>query len=78
MLKIVGLEEKAKVYPAQLSARVFGTAPFQYTEEESALVLSDKLKDFFVHLGLKVTLKELEIGREHFSEMAERATKGGT
>lgn len=34
-------------------------------------------KKFFVRLGLKVTLAELNIGREHFNEMADRATKGG-
>lgn len=62
---------------AQLSHRVFGTDTFHYTEEESALILSDKLKGFFISLGLKVTLEELNIGREHFSEMADRATKGG-
>lgn len=63
---------------AQLSNRVFGTDTFHYTEEESALILSDKLKAFFISLGLKVTLDELNIGREHFSEMADRATKGGS
>lgn len=63
---------------AQLSSRVFGTDAFHYTEEESALILSDKLKAFFVSLGLKVTLDELNIGREHFADMADRATKGGT
>ena len=62
---------------AQLSSRVFGTDTFNYTEEESALILSEKLKEFFVRLGLKVTLAELNIGREHFNEMADRATKGG-
>lgn len=41
---------------AQLSSRVFGTDTFNYTEEESALILSEKLKEFFVRLGLKVTL----------------------
>lgn len=63
---------------AQLSSRVFGTDTYNYTEEESALILSDKLKEFFISLGLKVTLNELNIGREHFAEMADRATKGGT
>lgn len=62
---------------AQLSSRVFGTDTFNYTEEESALILSEKLKEFFVRLGLKVTLAELNIGREYFNEMADRATKGG-
>lgn len=63
---------------AQLSQRVFGTDAFNYTEEESALILSEKLKAFFAGLGLKVSLQELNIGREHFAEMADRATKDGT
>ena len=49
-----------------------------YTEEESALILSDRLREFFKKLGLKVSLEELSIGKEHFEEMAARATKGGT
>ncbi|MGN0432426.1 MAG: iron-containing alcohol dehydrogenase [Lachnospiraceae bacterium] len=71
----------AKVKPwklAQLSSRVFGTDTFLYTEEESALILSDRLREFFKKLGLKVSLEGLSIGKEHFEEMAARATKGGT
>lgn len=62
---------------AQLSTRVFGTDVFHYSEEESALILSEKLREFFQSLDLKVSLEELEIGREHFEEMASRATKNG-
>lgn len=63
---------------AQLSQRVFGTDAFNYSEEESALILSQKLKAFFQSLGLRVTLQELNISREHFEEMALRATKDGS
>ena len=60
---------------AQLANRVFGADSHDYTERERALILSDKLKEFFGHdLGLATTLKELGVGREHFKEMADRAT----
>ncbi|MCI8514172.1 MAG: iron-containing alcohol dehydrogenase [Lachnospiraceae bacterium] len=62
---------------AQLASRVFGVDAFDYTETERARILSDKLKGFFKSLNLKVSLTELEIGREHFEEMADRATKNG-
>lgn len=71
----------AKVKPwklAQIASRVFGVDAFDYSEEERALALSGKLKDFFASLHLKTTLSELGIGREHFDEMANRATKNGT
>ena len=70
----------AKVKPwklAQMASRVFGVDAFDYSEEERALALSNKLKEFFTTLNLKTTLTELEIGTEHFSEMAARATKNG-
>lgn len=70
----------AKVKPwklAQIASRVFGVDAFDYSEEERALALSGKLKDFFASLHLKTTLSELGIGREHFDEMANRATKNG-
>ena len=44
----------AKVKPwrlALLANRVFGVDTFDYTEEERALILSDKLKEFFSQLG---------------------------
>lgn len=71
----------AKVKPwklAQMASRVFGVDTFDYSETERALALSNKLKEFFTTLNLKTTLTELEIGTEHFSEMAVRATKNGT
>lgn len=63
---------------AQIASRVFGVDAFDYTEEERAEALSDKLKDYFKLLNLKTTLSELGIGEAHFEEMADRATKNGT
>lgn len=63
---------------AQLANRVFGVDFYDYTEQECAQLLSEKLKDFFQLLHLKTTLSELGIGEEHFEAMADRATKNGT
>lgn len=60
---------------AQLANRVFNVDYHDYTEEEMALILSKKLKDFFQSLNLKTTLTELNITNEHFEEMALRATQ---
>ncbi|MCR5800614.1 MAG: iron-containing alcohol dehydrogenase [Lachnospiraceae bacterium] len=71
----------AKVKPyklAQLAVRVFGEDSFNNTEEELALRLSEHLKGFFRSLDLKTSLTELNIGKEHFDEMAERATRNGS
>ncbi|MCH5251579.1 MAG: iron-containing alcohol dehydrogenase [Lachnospiraceae bacterium] len=71
----------AKVKPwklAQLANRVFHVDDRNYTEEEMAEILSEKLKAFFISLNLKTSLAELSIGSEHFEEMADRATKNGT
>lgn len=70
----------AKVKPwklAQLAVRVFHVDSFNYSEEEQAEILSEKLQDYFSSLHLKTTLSELGIGEEHFAQMAERATKNG-
>ena len=70
----------AKIKPwrlALLANRVFGVDSYDYTEEERALILSDKLKEFFSQLGIATTLTELGIGSEHFEVMAERATRNG-
>lgn len=70
----------AKVKPwklAQLAVRVFHVDPYNYSQEQQAEILSEKLKDYFVSLNLKTTLTELEIGPEHFEEMANRATRNG-
>ena len=63
---------------ALLANRVFGVDSYDYDEKERALILSDKLKDFFVKLGLKTTLTELGIDDKDFEKMAKRATRNGT
>lgn len=71
----------AKVKPwrlALLANRVFGVDTFDYTEEERALILSDKLKEFFKELGVATTLTELGIDDKDFQVMADRATRNGT
>ena len=62
---------------ALLASRVFGVDSYDHSEEERALILSDKLKDFFSSLGVATSLTELGIGPEHFDIMAERATRNG-
>lgn len=60
---------------AQLANRVLGVDYHDHTLEEMAIILSDRLKDFYGRdLGLATTLAELNIGSEHFEEMAKRAT----
>ena len=63
---------------AQLATRVFHVDAYDYTEEERAEILSEKLQEFFKSLHLKTTLRELSIDETHFEEMADRATKHGT
>ena len=63
--------------PALLANRVFKIDSYDYNEEERALLLSEKLKEFFKSLGIAVTLGELGIGDADFEAMAERATRNG-
>ncbi len=56
--------------------RVFEIDPVIYTEEEIIDLAIEKTKEFFVKLGMKTTLTELEIDDTHFETMADRATKG--
>ena len=63
---------------ALLASRVFGADPYDYTEEERAYILSDKLSGFFKKLGLKTTLTELGIDDRDFDIMAKRATRNGS
>ena len=70
----------AKIKPwrlALLATRVFGVDSFDYSEEERALILADKLEDFFKKLEIKTRLKELDITDKDFDEMATRATRNG-
>ena len=62
---------------ALLASRVFGADPYDYTEEERAYILSDKLSGFFKKLRLKTTLTELGIDDRDFDIMAKRATRNG-
>jgi alcohol dehydrogenase YqhD (iron-dependent ADH family) len=64
---------------AQLANRILGLDYHDYTKEDMALAISDWLKDFYgKNLKLATTLAELNIGREHFEEMAKRATDDDT
>ncbi|MBO6134248.1 MAG: iron-containing alcohol dehydrogenase [Lachnospiraceae bacterium] len=49
-----------------------------HSEKEMALLLAEKLKEFFKKLNLKTTLTEFGIGKDHFEEMAMRATNNDT
>ena len=62
---------------ALLASRVYGKDPYDYSEKERALLLSDELEKFFKKLGIKTHLSELGIGDKDFEVMAQRATKGG-
>lgn len=64
--------------PALLATRVFGVDAYDHDEEERALILAEKLKDFFRKLGLKTSLTELGIDDKDFEVMAARATRNGT
>ena len=63
--------------PALLASRVYGKDPYDYSEKERALLLSDELEKFFRKLGLKTHLSELGITDRDFEVMAKRATAGG-
>ena len=63
---------------ALLASRVYGKDPYDYSEKERALLLSEELEKFFRKLGLKTHLSELGIDDRDFEVMAERATAGGT
>ena len=63
---------------ALLASRVYGKDPYDYSEKERALLLSEELEKFFRKLGLKTHLSELDIDDRDFEVMAERATAGGT
>ena len=62
---------------ALLASRVYGKDPYDYSEKERALLLSEELETFFRKLGLKTQLSELGIDDKDFEVMAKRATAGG-
>lgn len=63
---------------AQLANRLYGIDYHDYTEKQMALLLSQRLKEFFSSLNLRTTLGELNITEEHFEDMALRATNNNT
>ena len=63
--------------PALLASRVFDVDSYDYSEEERAYILADKLESFFKKIGVKTTLSELDIDDKDFKVMAERATRNG-
>ena len=63
---------------ALLASRVYGKDPYDFSETERALLLSEELESFFRSLGLKTKLSELGITDKDFEIMAARATAGGT
>ena len=62
---------------ALFASRVYGKDPYDYSEKERALLLSDELEKFFRKLSLKTHLSELGITDSDFEVMAKRATAGG-
>ena len=71
------MAEKKPWRPALLASRVFDADPYDYSEEERAYILSEKLSEFFRKLGLKTTLTELGIDDRDFEVMAKRAVRNG-
>ncbi len=70
----------AKIKPwrlALLASRVYGADPYDLSEEQRALFLSEELEGFFRKLGVKTKLSELSIDDKDFKVMADRATKNG-
>ena len=62
---------------AFLASRVFGVDSFNYSETERAVILSEKLTEFFKKLGLATRLADLKIGDKDFDAMSARATRNG-
>lgn len=81
VVTIAWIKYASKVKPwrlALLANRVFGVDSYDYSEEERALLLGKKLKEFFSEIGLKTSLRELEIDNSYFDVMAKRATRNGS
>ncbi len=60
---------------AQFGQRVFDVETGD--TQEMALEGARRLRAFIVHIGLPVALKQVNIGSEHFIDMADRLTDGG-
>lgn len=63
---------------AELASLLFDIDSNGKTDTEMALLLAEKLESFYKKLNLKTTLTEFGIGKEHFDEMAMRATNNDT
>ncbi len=71
----------AKVKPeklSQLASRVFDIDKFNYTTEEMAYKLADKLDEFYRSINMRTRLGELNIDSSRFEKMALNATKNDT
>ena len=64
--------------PAQLANRIFHADYHDHSISEMALILRRRFTEFFRILNLRTSLTEMGITREHFEEMADRATSNGT
>lgn len=68
----------AKIKPeklAQLSNRVFNVDYATHSLEEMAIILSEKIEDFYKKLNLKTKLNEINIDNSKFLKMAKKATQ---
>ncbi len=63
---------------AQLANRLFGIDYHDHDEKAMTLLLADRLYEFYKKLGLRTSLRELEIDDTHFAAMAQRATANDT
>ncbi|MBM7573295.1 iron-containing alcohol dehydrogenase [Aquibacillus albus] len=62
---------------AQFANRVWDVEIDLNNLEATALAGIEKTEQFFRSIGMPVTLKDAEIGDEHFEEMAKKATENG-
>lgn len=62
---------------AQFANRVWDVEMDLNNLEKTALAGIKKIEEFFSSIGMPVTLKEAEIGEDHFEEMAKKATERG-
>ncbi|WP_078548465.1 iron-containing alcohol dehydrogenase [Litchfieldia alkalitelluris] len=63
---------------AQFANRVWDVEIDLNDLEKTALAGIKKMEQFFSSIGMPITLTEVEIGDEHFAEMAKKATERGT
>ena len=56
---------------------MFDADPYDYTPEQAADLLADRLEEHFRALGLAVSLHELGISREGIEHVADVLTHGG-